>query len=189
MELKAQGRRLGPNGSFAILRAKSAAYLDIAIRVHAEFDITPITWSAEMPEPDQVWYTPSYFTGRIIVNRETGSVDYFHLALPEDTTLNVHVTVSLNHRTMDSHDIVRVDRMELIGGDAEFATKELLWDEAISRSERTADWNEYITSLWQSTGFLSPMSSPSREKRADQYWRWCYGEIWTIKVADRVALT
>ena len=138
MELKAQGRRLGPNGSFAILRAKSAAYLDIAIRVHAEFDITPITWSAEMPEPDQVWYTPSYFTGRIIVNRETGSVDYFHLALPEDTTLNVHVTVSLNHRTMDSHDIVRVDRMELIGGDAEFATKELLWDEAISGASNPA---------------------------------------------------
>jgi hypothetical protein len=131
MHLVAQGRRVGPDGAFAVLRAVSPARLDIALRVHAEFDVTPITWDADMPAPDQVWYTPSYFAGRMIVNREQGTVEYFRLGLATEATLNVHLTAAHTRRTADSHDIVRVDRMELVGGNAELAGQELAWREAI----------------------------------------------------------
>jgi hypothetical protein len=132
MHLVAKGRRVGPDGAFAVLRAVSPTYLDLAFRVHAEFDVTPITWDATMPRPDQVWYTPSFFSGRMIVDRGKGIVEYFHLGLDTTATLNVHLTAAHTRRTMDSHDIVRVDRMELVSGNVELAGQELAWSEAIA---------------------------------------------------------
>jgi len=131
MQLVAQGRRFGPDGAFAVMRGVSSTHLDIAFRVHAEFDITPTIWNEPFPGPDQVWYTPSYFSGQMIVNRESGTVEYFRMALATEATLNVHITASHTQRTMDSHDIVRVDRMELVGGDVE-AGSETVWSDEIS---------------------------------------------------------
>ena len=39
------------------------------------------------------WYSPAYFSGRVLVNISTGTVDHFRLALPTDKMLNVHLTV------------------------------------------------------------------------------------------------
>lgn len=132
LNLVAQGRRFGPDGAFAVLRGVSPAHYDIAFRVHAEFDVTPANWTALIPGPDKVWYTPSYFSGRMIVNRQSGTVDYFRMGLATDTTLNVHITAAINQRTMDSHDIVRVDRMELVGGNTALANQEIPWSEELT---------------------------------------------------------
>lgn len=127
MHLTAIGRRVGPDGAFAVLRAVSPSYLDIAFRIHAEFDVSP-KQSAHL---GQFCYTPSYFSGQMIVNRETGTVEYFRLGLPTDKTLNAHFTHN-STKLGDGHEIVRVDRMELLGGNSELAAKDIAWEESIS---------------------------------------------------------
>src|SRR5262249_38300839 len=69
LHLTAAGRRAGPDGAFAILRAVSPSHLDILFRIHAEFRLTPEGL------PIGAWYTPAYFTGRVLVNKQTGTVD------------------------------------------------------------------------------------------------------------------
>lgn len=119
MHLTAPGRRAGPDGAIAILRAASPDYLDITFRIHAEFYLTPEDWPAELP-PIGAWYSPAFFTGRILVNTQAGTVDYFRLELPTDKALNVHLTVDASRLgyTSQAHDIVRVEHMELTGGDS-----------------------------------------------------------------------
>ncbi len=116
MRLIASGRRAGPDGSFALLRAVSSSYLDIVFRIHAEFFLTP----GEGPPgtaPINAWYTPAYFAGRILVNQQTGTVEHFRLALPIEKELNVHLTVqAIGKYIKEAHDVVRVERMELSGG-------------------------------------------------------------------------
>jgi len=139
MHLTAPGRRAGPDGDVAVLRAASASYLDIMFRIHAEFYLTPEDWPAEVP-PIGAWYTPAFFSGRLVVNKAAGAVEYFRLELPTDKALNVHLTVDASRMgyTVQAHDIVRVDRMELKGGDSKRAeqlawVKELTPDEAQAR--------------------------------------------------------
>lgn len=135
MKLVAAGRRAGPNGAFAVLRAVSPTHLDIAFRVHAEFFANP----EDLP-PFQatvrVWYTPAYFSGRLLVNRQAGAVECFRLAVPTDKALNVHLTVEIDdggdYRL--PRDIVRVERMELIGGASAMLDK-LPWTHALSLAE------------------------------------------------------
>jgi hypothetical protein len=128
MHLEAKGRRAGPDGAFGILRAISSDYLDIACRIHTEFNFTP-KWFELRPNSPTLWYTPAYLTGRLLVNRKTGTVDYFRLGLPTDKSLNVHLTVFLPPYG-EHHDIVRVEHMELEGGDSKVAdgTK---WDSSL----------------------------------------------------------
>jgi hypothetical protein len=131
LELVAAGRRGGPNGAFAILRATGDRHVDIVFRIHAEFDLKPKVWQSPIPLSG-VWFTPAFLEGQMIVNRETGTVEYFRLGLPEDRTLNVHLTVA--HPRGDNHDIVRVDHMELVGGDAELA-RQIEWAKEIPAAE------------------------------------------------------
>jgi len=134
MQLVAAGRRAGPDGAFGLLRAKSDTYLDIAFRVHAEFYLTPAEGSpAELID---AWYTPAYLSGRVLVNKQTGTVDHFTLGLPTDRTLNVHLTMSPKRTGFhqQAHDIVRVERMELTGGDAGRA-QTLSWSSAMTPAE------------------------------------------------------
>jgi hypothetical protein len=123
LHLAAPGRRAGPDGAFGILRAISPSYLDIVCRIHAEFNVTPkanptrLARSGAKPDaPVTAWYTPAFFSGRMIVNRNTGTVDYFHLGIPTDKSLNTHLTVS-GLPDSELHFIVRVEQMELTGGD------------------------------------------------------------------------
>ncbi|HEV3144653.1 MAG TPA: hypothetical protein VGZ47_12260 [Gemmataceae bacterium] len=117
LHLVASGRRAGPDGAFAILRAVSPLYYDIVFRIHAEFYLTPDDWPANRPVI-RAWYTPAYFSGKLLVNRQTGIVDCFRLALATDKALNVHLTVEAKGigDTRQAHDIVRVEQMELAGG-------------------------------------------------------------------------
>jgi hypothetical protein len=118
LHLVASGRRAGPDGAFAILRAVSPSYLDIVFRIHAEFYLTPDDWPADGPQI-RAWYTPAYFSGRVLVNQRTGTVDHFQLGLAADKALNVHLTVEAKgiRDTRQAHDIVRVEHMELTSGD------------------------------------------------------------------------
>jgi hypothetical protein len=120
MHLSADGRRFGPDGAFAILRAVSPSYLDISLRVHAEFDVTTEVKDRRpaWPPVEQSWYTPAYFSGRMILNRDKGTVEYFRLGVPTDLLLNVHLTVRNRTITMKpiSHFMGRVERMEICGG-------------------------------------------------------------------------
>ena len=135
MQLVAAGRRAGPDGAFATLRAVSPSYLDIVFRIHAEFYLTPDDWPADRPL-FQAWYTPAYFSGRVLVNRRTGTVEHFRLGLANDKALNVHLTVVASgiRDTRQAHDVVRVERMELAGGDGGPAEK-IPWGKALSPAE------------------------------------------------------
>ncbi len=112
------GRRPGPDGAFAVLRATSPSYLDVVFRVHAEFDLVPP--SADFPAR-HVWYTPAAFLGRVVVNRTEGAVAYFQLGVPTDEVKNVHGAV-LTAPDPDHpegyrvYQFLRADRMELVGG-------------------------------------------------------------------------
>jgi hypothetical protein len=136
MHLVASGRRAGPDGAFALLRAVSPSYVDIVFRIHGEFYLTP---SEGRFKDVDAWYSPAYFSGRVLVNKNTGTVDHFRLALPTDKMLNVHLTVDAARRgyTSVARDIVRVERMELIGGDAELANH-ISWQKALSSDEANA---------------------------------------------------
>ena len=120
VHLVALGRRAGPDGAFAVLRAVSATRLEIVFRIHAEFDIA-----------QNMWYTPACFWGRMIVDKEAGKVESFRLWLPTDLPINVHLTAAVSlqpgetvpaifreiqpgDRVTTRRDIVRVEQMELV---------------------------------------------------------------------------
>jgi hypothetical protein len=133
MHLVAPGRRAGPDGAFAILRAVSPSYLDIVFRIHAEFYLTPDSGPGRFIG---AWYTPAYFSGRVVVNKQTGTVDCFRLGLATDKALNVHLTVDASRMGYpgNAHDIVRVERMELTGGDGGLA-EDIRWEAALTSAE------------------------------------------------------
>jgi len=133
MHLVAPGRRAGPDGAFAILRAVSPAYLDIQFRIHAEFYLTPEDWPAGV-RTIHAWYTPAYFSGHVLVNRRTGTVDHFRLGLATDKAFNVHLTVAARDLGELPRDIVRVERMELTGGDGGLVDK-IPWTSALTPAE------------------------------------------------------
>jgi hypothetical protein len=138
MHLVASGRRAGPDGAFALLRAVSPTCLDIAFRIHAEFYLSPPGFPIGQ-SPINAWYTPAYFTGRILVNKEKGTVDYFRLALATEKALNVHLTVDATAKGYgrEAHDIVRVERMELTGGDSGQLEK-ISWTKELPASQDRA---------------------------------------------------
>lgn len=135
MHLVASGRRAGPDGAFAILRAVSPSYLEIAVRIHAEFYLTPDDWPVDRPRI-RAWYTPAYFSGSVLVNRRTGTVDHFRLSLATDKALNVHLTVDVKGigDTRTARDIVKVERMELTGGD-NGSVNNVPWTKALTPAE------------------------------------------------------
>jgi hypothetical protein len=135
LKLVASGRRAGPDGAFGILRGVSSEYLDIAFRIHAEFELTLPQWSSNRPQV-RAWYTPAYFSGHMLVHQRTGTVDDFRLALAADKALNVHLTVEFKDVGLNrqGHDIVRVEQMELTGGDPDVARK-IVWTKELTVEE------------------------------------------------------
>ena len=130
------GRRPGPDGAFAMLRGVSSSYLDIEFRVHAEFNLAPKT--GEFPAL-YVWYTPSYLQGRIVVNRDTGTVEYFQCGVPTDEVLNIHTTVWVGQNDPPNdfdavYQHLRADRMELVGGSLR-GLEGVQWTDQISTSQ------------------------------------------------------
>ena len=95
------------SGLWACLRAYSERFADIQFRIHAEFKL------------DGGWFTPSQFTGNLIIDYIEEKVVYFKMYVPEGT-----VNFDLN---WDSADAGFCSQMELTTGtgdvvqDTEFA--------------------------------------------------------------------
>ena len=105
------GRRPGPPGAFGVVRALSETHADVLFRLHAEFILQP-----------NVVYTPACFLGRMLIDRQSGTVESFQMKVPTERSLNLTLTVSIPHPD-DLSSMVstllfeRVDQVELIGGD------------------------------------------------------------------------
>ena len=61
------------DGGFACLRAVSPGYAEIVFRIHAEF---------LLDKDADAYFTPAQFTGRLILNRQDGTIQEFWLYLP-----------------------------------------------------------------------------------------------------------
>ena len=60
-------------GAWACLRAYNAEFADIVFRIHAEFKL------------ENGWFTPSQFTGNLVINRVEEKVAFFQMYVPEGT--------------------------------------------------------------------------------------------------------
>ena len=124
--------RHGQKGAFACLRALSADYADVTLRIHAEFTLAtrPIPESERRKDEDPVErarFIPSQFTGRLLIDLKTGVICDFSLALPPRNS-----NVDIND--FGYADMVFVPRMKL----HTTATKiwdDLAWESAITSEE------------------------------------------------------
>ncbi len=121
LSLAAVGRRAGPNGAIGILRAVSQDHLEALVRIHAEFEMA-----------EGAWFTPAHFAGRMLVDREHGTVEFFQLLVPTEQTLNATLTVGLPTEALI--DIVHIDRMELVAGDPQ-RPEQIVWESALSETD------------------------------------------------------
>ena len=64
-------RGYGDPGLWACLRAYTDEFVDIVFRIHTEFKL------------GDGWFTPSQFTGHLIINRSKETVAFFQLRVPE----------------------------------------------------------------------------------------------------------
>lgn len=98
-------------GTYACLRAVSEQAFEILLRAHAVFELA-----------DGVIYKPAQFEGRLVVERPSGKLLAFQLALPSRDT-NVDVNVPMEYESGGKAvrgfgaDIGWVPRMELASGD------------------------------------------------------------------------
>ena len=106
------------DGGFASLRALSSNYAEIVFRIHAEFLL-----DAEA----SAYFTPAQFTGRLILNRNSGTIREFWLYLPPRNT-NVDINA------FNAADMVFVPRMELIGQNAD-DQGDIVWETGITEEE------------------------------------------------------
>ena len=60
-------------GLWACLRAYNAQYAEIVFRIHAEFKL------------EDGWFTPSQFTGHLVIDRIEKKVAFFKMSVPEGT--------------------------------------------------------------------------------------------------------
>ncbi len=126
----------GEEGAFACLRALSAEYAEIAIRIHAEFTLSSDAYeewrrvnSANLLEPDEgkFRFIPSQFAGQLVINLKEGTVRSFSHALPPRNS-NVDINA------FDCADMVFVPRMELLANDADDCG-EIKWNSSITEEE------------------------------------------------------
>ena len=64
-------RDYGDPGLWACLRAYTGEFADIVFRIHAEFKL------------GDGWFTPSQFTGHLVINRSEETVAFFQMRVPE----------------------------------------------------------------------------------------------------------
>ncbi len=70
-------------GAWACLRAYNAEFADIVFRIHAEFKL------------ENGWFTPSQFTGNLVINRTEGKIAFFKMSVPKRT---INFDVNRYHR-------------------------------------------------------------------------------------------
>ena len=104
-------------GAFACLRALSQTYAEVAFRIHAEF---------ELDKEARAYFTPAQFTGRLILNRNHGTIREFWLHLPPRKT-NVDINA------FGTADMVYVPRMELIAQNR-YDQSDIVWETSITEA-------------------------------------------------------
>lgn len=91
------------SGAYATFRALSKDYMELTLRVHAQFRF----------EGD-VYLNPAQFAGRLVLNRTTGDVAHFSLAVPSDYEMNMDFEVLGSPPYLSG--VRHIPRMELVGG-------------------------------------------------------------------------
>jgi hypothetical protein len=119
------GRRPGPAGAFGIVRALSPSHAEILFRVHAEFDLLD----------GSVVYTPACFLGRMLVDREAGTVAALEMHVPTDRPVNVNILLTFPHPELPKNEVTNivfehVEPMELSGGDLQ-RLEAVTWDDEL----------------------------------------------------------
>ena len=109
---------LESEGAFACLRALSATHAEIVFRIHAEF---------VLDKEARAYFTPAQFTGRLILNRNNGTIRDFWLHLPPRKT-NVDINA------FGGADMVYVPRMELVAQNTHDPSN-IVWETAITENE------------------------------------------------------
>ena len=71
LDMRDQEGEDGTPGLWACLRAYTDEFADIVFRIHAEFKL------------GDGWFTPSQFTGHLIINRSEETVAFFQMRLPD----------------------------------------------------------------------------------------------------------
>ncbi len=108
-------------GAWACLRAYNAEIAHIVFRVHAEFKLA------------DGWFTPSQFTGHLVINRPDKKVAFFQMYVPHGT-LNFDVNRYRNDRSIFTTDAGFCPQIELRAG-TETIIQDTQFSEAIPLSE------------------------------------------------------
>ena len=104
-----RGSGIGAHGAWACLRLLDATSAEIVLRAHGEFLI-----AGDGKEDRSSWFTPAQFRGRLSLDRESGRVVAFELAVPRSSA-NVDLNVA-EPPLGTICDIGCVPRLELAGG-------------------------------------------------------------------------
>ncbi len=108
-------------GTWACLRAYNAEIAHIVFRVHAEFRLA------------DGWFTPSLFTGHLVINRTDEKVAFFQMYVPQGT-LNFDVNRYHNDRSIFTTDAGFCPQIELRAG-TEAIIQDTQFSEAIPLAE------------------------------------------------------
>ena len=106
---------LESEGAYACLRALSSSYAEIVFRIHADF---------LLDRDAGAYFTPAQFTGRLILNRNTGTIREFWLYLPPRNS-------NVDFYAFGGADMLFVPRMELIGQNTDDRS-DIVWETAIT---------------------------------------------------------
>ena len=109
-------------GLWACLRAYNAQYADIVFRIHAEFRL------------EDGWFTPSQFTGHLVIDRIAEKVAFFEMYVPEGV---INFDVNWKRDKNASHHITSTgfcSKMELRAG-AEDLLEHIKFTTSITQAE------------------------------------------------------
>jgi hypothetical protein len=135
-------------GAFAALRAYDADSAEVVFRTHGEYGLAN----------GRLLYVPSMLSGRLILERKSGDVSFFHMSLPTHRSPNVVTDIGFETEVEKDGvrkkvlaydaDIVFVPRMELEGGKTDRAPDDRdSWDESLDEAMlRTAIKARYYVS-------------------------------------------
>lgn len=99
-------------GAWACLRAYNPQFAEIVFRIHAEF----VLEHGQFAFGDS-WFTPSQFTGKLVIARNDGRIAFFQMYVPEGT-----LNCGVNWKHKASNYVVYTEsafcpRMELLTGE------------------------------------------------------------------------
>ncbi len=102
------GMGIGAHGAWASLRVLDESGAELMLRAHAEFLI-----AGDGSTNQSSWFTPAQFRGRLWLDRRSGHVTAFELAVPRS---RANVDINLAEPDGTSCDIGSVPRLQLVGG-------------------------------------------------------------------------